>query len=169
MIFFSNKAYRAIESEGMTHWCWPQFVMTHEMCLYDIYDIYVHILMSQQLHISQWHFYPQTFLGNIGLNVVMELPCMGFAFPTRIFCRGVSGIVLHSNGDLSLVLINLTISELSKNEDISIWECAHNLSYTISPVSLWIKGWHLYTPVLKPFHNIQKFIETCLTPGKYQI
>ena len=32
-MFSSSKASRAIEKrEGMAHWCWPQFVMTHEMC-----------------------------------------------------------------------------------------------------------------------------------------
>ena len=32
-MFFSSKALRAIEKrEGMAHWGWPQFVMTHEMC-----------------------------------------------------------------------------------------------------------------------------------------
>ena len=33
VMFSSSKAERAIEKrEGMAHWCWPQFVMTHEMC-----------------------------------------------------------------------------------------------------------------------------------------
>ena len=32
-MFSFSKASRAIErGEGMTHWCWPQFVMTHETC-----------------------------------------------------------------------------------------------------------------------------------------
>ena len=30
--FSSSKAQRPIKREGMTHWCWPQFVMTHGMC-----------------------------------------------------------------------------------------------------------------------------------------
>ena len=33
VMFSSSKASRAIEKrEGMAHWCWQQFVMTHEMC-----------------------------------------------------------------------------------------------------------------------------------------